>query len=147
LWVIRENDATLTESENCVHVLNFSTNHALDEQLIVEPSLGLSLSHGDLLDISCDKDELCPTILVLHASAENKHVMYVARKNDELHLLASLHTLGYIEFDDLCNLDCLDERIFGYADLPWLSRHSYHVIGNITTRNTIWYIRFTFVPI
>jgi hypothetical protein len=62
--------ATLTEGDNCVNVLNFSTTHALVEQLIVEPSLDLSLSHGDLLDVSCDKDELCATTSVLHASAE-----------------------------------------------------------------------------
>jgi hypothetical protein len=48
--------ATLTKGENCVNVQNFSTNHALVEQLIVEPSLDLSLSHGDFLDVSCDKD-------------------------------------------------------------------------------------------
>jgi hypothetical protein len=49
-------DATLTESENCVNVLNFSKNHTLVEQLIMEQSVDLSLSHGDLLDVSCDKD-------------------------------------------------------------------------------------------
>jgi hypothetical protein len=98
-------------------VLNFSTNHALVEQLIVEPSLDLSLSRDDLLDVSCAKDELCATTSVLHASVENKLVMHVASKSDELHLLSSLHTLGYIEFDDLCNLDCLEERIFAHADL------------------------------
>jgi hypothetical protein len=78
----------------------------------MEPSLDLSLSHGDLLDVSCDKDAWCGTTSILHASAENKLVMHVASKSDELHLLSSMHTLGYIEFDDLCNLDCLEERIF-----------------------------------
>jgi hypothetical protein len=67
--------ATFTEGENCVNVLNFSTNHALVEQLIVEPYLDLSLSQGDFLDVSCAKDELCATTSVLHASAENKLVM------------------------------------------------------------------------
>jgi hypothetical protein len=110
-------------------MLNFSTNHTLVEQLIMEPSLDLFLSHGDLLDVSCDKDAWCATTSILHASAENKLVMHVSSRSDELHLLSSLHTLGYIEFDDLCNLDCLEERIFAHADLPWLSRYSYHVIG------------------
>jgi hypothetical protein len=41
--------------------------------------------------------------------------MHVSSRSDELHLLSSLHTLGYIEFDDLCNLDCLEERIFAHA--------------------------------
>jgi hypothetical protein len=115
-------------------VLNFSTNHALVDQLIVEPSLDLSLSHGDFLDVSCDKDELCGTTSVLHASAENKHLMHVASEYDELHFLSSLHTLCYIEFDDLCNLECLEERLFAYADFPWLSRHSYHVIGKYNNK-------------
>jgi hypothetical protein len=126
--------ATLTEGENCVNVLQFSTNHAFVEQLIVEPSLDLSLSHGDLFDASCVKDELCATTSVLHASAENKLVVHVASQSDEVHLLSSLHTLGYIEFDDLCNLDFLEERIFAHADLPWLSRHSYRVIGKYNNK-------------
>ena len=50
--------ATLTEGENCLNVLNFSTNHAIIEQLLVEPSLDLSLSHDNFLEVPCDKDEL-----------------------------------------------------------------------------------------
>jgi hypothetical protein len=100
----------------------------------VEPSLDLSLSHGDLLDVSCDKDAWCATTSILHAGAENKLVMHVSSRSDELHLLSSLHTLGYIEFDDLCNLDSLEERIFEHPDLPWLSRHSYHVIGKYNNK-------------
>jgi hypothetical protein len=126
--------ATLTEGENCGNMLNFSTNHTLVEQLIMEPSLDLSLSHGNLLDVSCDKDAWCATTSILHASAENKLVMHVSSRSDELHLLSSLHTLGYIEFDDLCTLDCLEERIFAYADLPRLSKYSYHVIGKYNNK-------------
>jgi hypothetical protein len=57
--------ATLTEGENCVNMLIFSTNHTLVAQLIMEPSLDLSLSHGDLLDVSRDKDAWCANMLVL----------------------------------------------------------------------------------
>jgi hypothetical protein len=71
---------------------------------------------------------------VLHTSAKNKLVKHVASKSDELHLLSSLHTLGYIEFDNLCNLDCLEERIFAHDDFPWLSKHSYHVIGKYNNK-------------
>ena len=87
-----------------------------------------------MLDVSCDQDGLCAHASVLHASAANKHVMHIASKHDELHLLSSLYTLGYIEFDDLCNLDCLEKKLFAYADLPWLFRHSYHVIGNYNNK-------------
>jgi hypothetical protein len=48
--------------------------------------------------------------------------------HDELKLLSSLNTLGYIEFDVLCNLNNLEEKPFS-ADLPWLSKHTYYVIG------------------
>jgi hypothetical protein len=139
--------ATLSEGENCVNMLNFSTNHTLVEQLIMEPSLDLSLSHSDLLDVSCDKDSWCATTSVLHASAENKLVMHVSSRSDNLHLLLSLHTLGYIEFDDLCNLDCLEERIFAHADLPWLSKYSYHVIGKYNNKGQYMVHLFTFVQI
>jgi hypothetical protein len=122
------------EGENCANMLNFSTNHTLVEQLIMEPSLDLSLSHGDLLDVSCDKYAWCATTSVLHASAENKLVMHVSSRSDELHLLSSLHTLGYIEFDDLCNLDCLEVRIFAYVDFPRLYKYLYHVIGKYNNK-------------
>ena len=47
--------ATLTEGENCFNVLNSFTHHAIIEQLLVEPSLDLSLFHDNLLDVPCDK--------------------------------------------------------------------------------------------
>ena len=126
--------AALMDGEASFDVLNSSTNDAFIEQLLVEPSLDLSLSHDDLLDIPCDNEELCDNAYVLHdldpnTCAEIKHIIHIASTNDELKLLSSLHTLGSIEFADLCNLDCLDERLFRYADLPWFSRHTYHVSG------------------
>ena len=61
--------------------------------------------------------------------AENKHVLHIASANDELKLLSSLHTLGYIEFDVLCNLSDLEEHLFAHVELPCCSRHTYHAIG------------------
>jgi hypothetical protein len=49
--------------------------------------------------------------------------------HDKLKLLSSLNTLGYIEFDVLCNLSNLEEKLYFSADLPWLSKHTYHVNG------------------
>ena len=63
--------ATLTEGENCFNVLNSSTHHAIIEQLLVEPSLDLYLSHDNLLDVSCDKDELVDNASVLHVFGTN----------------------------------------------------------------------------
>jgi hypothetical protein len=118
-------------------VLNFSTTHAIIEQLLVESSLDSCLSQHDLLPIPCDKDKFCdnayavPTnnhaicVLEPNTCAESKHVIHIASDKDVLQLLSSLINLGYIEFDILCNLNCLEERLFGYADLPWFSRHTY----------------------
>ena len=113
--------ATLTEGESSLDVLKFSTNHAMIEQLLVEPSHDLPLSQDNLLDILCDKDGLHdhehestepPTC------AELKHVNHIDSGMNELKLLSSLSTLGYIELDVLCNLSYLEEKLFGYADLP-----------------------------
>ena len=46
--------ATLTEGENYLDVLHFSTHHAITEQLLVEPSLDLCLSQYDSLPIHSD---------------------------------------------------------------------------------------------
>ena len=73
------------EGENCLNVLNFSTNHAIIEQLLVEPSLDLSLSHDNLLDVPCDKDELVDDASVFHVLepityAEHKRLLPIATK-------------------------------------------------------------------
>jgi hypothetical protein len=48
--------------------------------------------------------------------------------HDEPKLLSSLNTLGYIEFDVLCNLNNLEEKLSFSPDFPWLSKNAYHVI-------------------
>jgi hypothetical protein len=40
--------------------------------------------------------------------------------HDELKLLSSLNTLLYTEFDVLCNLNNLEEKVSFSVDLPWL---------------------------
>jgi len=39
-------------------MLNFSTTHAMIEQIFVEPSLDFPLSQNVLFDVLCDKDDL-----------------------------------------------------------------------------------------
>jgi len=94
--------ATFTEGESSLDVLKCSTNHAMVEQILVEPSL-----------------DTC---------AENRYFLHIAGDADELKLLSSLNTLGYIDFDVSCNLSYLKEKLFAYVDLPCLCRHTYHVI-------------------
>ena len=52
----------------------------------------------------------------------------IATEQDKLKLLSSLNTLGYIEFETLCAPSSLEEK-FKCAELPWLSRCTYHYIG------------------
>jgi hypothetical protein len=120
-------------------VLNYSTNHTFIEQLLAEPTLDLSLSQDDFLDVPCDKDDLCDnasTIHVLkpHTCAEIKHVIHIASANNELKLVSSLNSLGYIEFDIFCNLNYLEYILVQYADLPYFSRHTYHAIGKYNNK-------------
>ena len=95
--------ATFTEVGSSLDVLKFFTNHDMVEQILVEPSL-----------------DTC---------AENRYFLHIASDADELKLLSSLNTLGYIEFDVSCNLSYLKEKLYAYVDLPCLSCHTYHVIG------------------
>ena len=58
-------DAKLTEGESSLDVLNFSTNHAMTEQILVESSLDLPLSQDDLLDVLVAK-MTCMMIFMLY---------------------------------------------------------------------------------
>ena len=66
-------------------------------------------------------------VLEPNTYAENKNLLPIAAEKDELKLLSSLNTLGYIEFDTLCALSTLQEK-FKCAKLPWLFRCTYHFI-------------------
>ena len=112
----------------------------MTEQLLVEPTLDLPLSQDDLLHILCDKDDLPDhehKSTEPHTFAEFTNVIHVASDTDEMKLLSSLHTLGYIEFDVLCTLSNLKEKLLcvlichGCLDI--------HIIlfANITTKDNI----------
>ena len=81
--------ATSTEGENSLDVLNFSTNHSMTEQLLVEPTLDLSLSQDDLLHILYYKDDLPDhehESTEPHTSAEFTNVIHVVSDTDEMKL-------------------------------------------------------------
>ena len=67
-------------------------------------------------------------VLERNTCAENKQLLSIANEQDELKLLSSLNTLGYIEFNTLCTLSNLKEK-FLCTELPRLSRCAYHFIG------------------
>jgi hypothetical protein len=111
----------------------------------VDTKSELTLSHDKYSIDFCDKEELCdsfmfipvpqlvmetdPFVLEPKTYAKNKHLIPIATEKDERKLLSSLNTLGYIEFDTLCALSSLEEK-FKCVGLPWLSRCTYHFIGN-----------------
>jgi hypothetical protein len=67
-------------------------------------------------------------VLEQNTWAKNKQLLPIATEQDEVKLLCSLNTLGYIEFETLCALNSLEEK-FKCAELPWLSRQTYHFIS------------------
>ena len=121
-----EKEQVIVSSKSSLDVLNLSTNDANKGTL--EPSIGFPLSYDECFIDLYDKEEFCGSAMIIpvtqlvneidscvleqNACAENKHWFSIATKKDELKLLSSLNTLGYIEFDVLCNLSCLEERLF-----------------------------------
>jgi hypothetical protein len=57
-------------------------------------------------------------------SVANKHIVTIGGIKEEMRLVSSLNTLGYIESNDLCNLNNLKEKLFMCNDLPLLSRNN-----------------------
>ena len=87
--------------------LHLSTNCAIIEKSIVEPVTDFLLSHNDMLNLPCDKEELCANASVISIpqlvnkaknyesmGAEFKHIVHIANVNEETQLLSSLHTMG-----------------------------------------------------
>jgi len=120
-----ENEDKVTEKEqvnisgkSSLDVLNCPSNDA--NNAILVPSLELPLSQVEKEHDNFDLEQC--------TCAEKKIIMPITCAHDELKLLSSLNTLGYVEFDTLCALSSLEEKIL-CADLPWLSRCIYHFIG------------------
>jgi hypothetical protein len=79
--------------------------------------------------------------------AEAKLFRPITCAQDELKLTSSLNTLGYIEFDILCDLKCLEEKLFAHSKFSCLSYHTYHFIGKYNCKDYIWCINFIFALI
>jgi hypothetical protein len=110
----------------------------------------LPLLQEDCLVVPWDKEELCDdNTIISMPQLENKldvvasdpiNCVKIRTFNpitsvyDELKLLSSLNTLGYIEFDVLFNLNNLEEKLSFSAHLPWLSKHTYHVVERYNSK-------------
>jgi hypothetical protein len=105
----------------------------------------LPLLQEDCIVVPCDKEKLCDdNTIISMPQLENKLDVVasdpincakirtfnpITSAQGELKLLSSLNTLGYIEFDVLCNLNNLEEKLSFSAELLWLSKHTDHFIG------------------
>jgi hypothetical protein len=103
----------------------------------VTPFSGLSFSEDDCLDIPCYTKELCYDSSIVSLPqlvnqldivdsesikcAENILIHPIGDTQDELNLLSSLNTLGYIEFVVLCDLNNLKEKLLLDSDVQWLT--------------------------
>ena len=124
---------------------NLSTLHVNQEQQIVEPVADLILSQDELLDVPCDKEDLCadasftpmpPAVnkcdtndLEPYKCAKEKLFHHITCAQDELKLLSSFNTLGYIEFDILCDINYLKVKLSAYSELTCLPNYTYHFVG------------------
>ena len=116
----------------------------------MEPTVVIPLTQVELIPDPHDKEELCdhaslismPQLLNDHvisifannSCVANKHVHHIANEQEEVNLLSSLSTLGYIEFDVLCNLDRLEAKLYGVSGLPWSSRNTFRAIGKYNSK-------------
>jgi hypothetical protein len=152
--------SNIAEIGDCV--LNVSTTHAIIKQQLVDTKFDLPLSQHNCSTNHCDKEELCDGASIIHAPqllneidsfvlaphiyAEKTNFQPIATEQDELKLLSSLNTLGYIKFHTLCAWNSLEEK-FKYAGLLWLSRCIYHLLAIIIVKESIWCIVSTLLQI
>jgi len=125
------------EGDNSFTVLFCSTPSTLLETKFTHTQSELLLSQDDLivdlLPALCDKENLfdqtslISTLEIIHGHVQpdldDKHVVFpnvqcIDDEKEELKLISSLNTLGYIEFDVLPNLKCLEENFFSQFQFP-----------------------------
>jgi hypothetical protein len=133
-----------TSTEHVSHSSSFaSALHADQEHKIVKPAVVFPSSQEELIADPCDSEDLWDNDShVLRQQLVNEHVTYViepndlaklviciANKTEELKLLSSLNTWGYIEFDDLCELGNLDNILFDRSTMPCPSHAIFYFAG------------------
>ncbi len=58
-----------------------------------------------------------------------KHVVHDANEVEEHEMISCLNTLVYVMFDDFCELDNLEVKLFAKSDLPCPTNAIFHIIG------------------
>jgi hypothetical protein len=133
-------------------VLNVSTTPASLEQSLVEPVAEFLLVQDDYKIVPCDKEKLCDHAALIsttqlvhghdtsilddtHAEVGSVHCNNIEKQ--ELCIISTLNTLGYIDFNVPYNLNCLEERLSKESSLQWFSRCVFHAIGKYDDRGEI----------
>nr|CAD39976.2 OSJNBa0032B23.8 [Oryza sativa Japonica Group] len=101
-----------------------------------------AVSEESLQEELCDNASLIsmPQLVNEHAissvylCADFKHVVHIANEVEEHELLSSLNTLGYVWFDDFCELENLKEKLFAKSDLPCPTNAISHIFGEYNDR-------------
>jgi hypothetical protein len=75
-------------------------------------------------------NEIYTSVFYSPTCAEIKHLVHVTCTMNELNLLSSLDTFGYIEHDVPCDLNIVERRMFCQTKLPLLTRNNFHAIGS-----------------
>jgi hypothetical protein len=111
--------------------LNFEI-HSLEE----EATIASPIVHNILQEVELKQgkehvmNELDASVFDSPTCAEIKHLIHVTCDTNELNLLSSLDTFGYIEYDLPCDLNIVEKRMFCQTKLPLLTINNFHAIGS-----------------
>jgi hypothetical protein len=111
--------------------LNFEI-HSLKE----EPTIASPIIHNILQEVKIKQEkehiinELDTYVFDSPTCTEIKHLIHFTCDTNELNLLSSLDTFGYIEYDVPCDLNTVEKRMFCQTISPLLTRHNFHAIGS-----------------
>jgi hypothetical protein len=121
---------TFVDSSLASH-LNFEIYSLEEEAIIASP-----IVHNILQEVKIKQEkehvmnELDTSVFGSPTCAKIKHLVHVTCDTNELNLLSSLDTFGYIEYDVPCDLNIVEKRMFCQTKLPLLSRNNFHAIGS-----------------
>jgi hypothetical protein len=142
----------------CLHVklkrrLHYQKNpafssdlHVDQEHKIVKLDVVFPSSQEELIVEPCDSEELwkndshelrqqvvndhVTSVIEPNVLAKKGHVICIANETEELKLLSSLYTWGYIEFNDLCELSNMENILFARSTIACPSHAIFYIIGN-----------------
>jgi hypothetical protein len=88
-------------------------------------------------------NELDTSVFDSPTCAEIKHLIHVTCDTNELNLLYSLDTFGYIEYDVPCDLNIIEKRMFCQTNLSLLTRNNFHAIGSYD--NSVFMVHIVYI--